>query len=67
VYLNTGTWVDRFRVPAAVLAEGDDTALADWLRTLWADERRPLPPTYGELRLDDGGRVKLAVVQEVAG
>jgi UDP-2,3-diacylglucosamine pyrophosphatase LpxH len=66
VYLNTGTWVDRFRAPDAVLADGADDALDAWLKALSSDDRRPLPPTFGELRLDEGGRVMLAQVKEVA-
>jgi UDP-2,3-diacylglucosamine pyrophosphatase LpxH len=67
VYLNTGTWVDRFRAPEAALVEGDDAALEGWLKALWSDQRTPRPPTYGELRIDEGGRVALAEVREVEG
>jgi UDP-2,3-diacylglucosamine pyrophosphatase LpxH len=67
VYLNTGTWVDRFRAPEAALAEGGDEVLEAWLRALWSDQRTPLPPTFGELRIDDGGHVALAEVREAGG
>ncbi len=67
VYLNTGTWVDRFRVPEAALADDAGEALEAWLRGLWKDDRAPRPPTYGELWLDEGGRVKVAEVREVEG
>ena len=55
MFLNTGTWVDRFRAPAEVMAEGADEALVGWLKGLWKDERKPLPPTFGELRIGGGG------------
>ena len=65
VYLNTGTWVDRFRVPDEALADGADEALEAFLRALFEDRRTPLPPTYGEVRIDAEGRVAAAEVQTI--
>lgn len=64
-YLNTGTWVDRFRVPAAALADNGDQELEAFLRAMAGDKRSPLPPTYGELWVNEEGRVTLAEVREV--
>ena len=67
VYLNTGTWVDRFRVPVAALADNGDQELEAFLRGLAGDVRAPLPPTYGEVLVNAEGRVTAAEVRKVAG
>jgi UDP-2,3-diacylglucosamine pyrophosphatase LpxH len=59
-YLNTGTWADVIRVPAAVLADGADDDLQEFLRGLWRDERPEYPATWGDLRIEADGAVSSA-------
>jgi UDP-2,3-diacylglucosamine pyrophosphatase LpxH len=59
-YINTGTWIDRIRVPATALADGADRALEDFLRGLLENRRPDCPPTYADLRIDAAGRVERA-------
>ncbi len=42
-----------------------DEVLEVWWKALWMDEREPRPPTFGELRIDEGGHVVVAEVKEV--
>lgn len=59
-YLNTGTWADVIRVPAAVLADGADGALEEFLRDLWRDVRPETPATWADLRVEADGAVTRA-------
>lgn len=65
VYLNSGTWIDRLRIPHAVLAEGAERELEAYLRDLKADRRSPCPPTCAELRIDATGSVRGSALHEV--
>jgi UDP-2,3-diacylglucosamine pyrophosphatase LpxH len=64
-YINTGTWVDRMRVPSKALEDGQDTLLEEFLRALIKDKRSPLPPTYGDVTVDADGRVRAATLETV--
>jgi UDP-2,3-diacylglucosamine pyrophosphatase LpxH len=64
-YINTGTWIDRIRVPVAALADGADRVLEDFLRGLREDRRPDCPPTYADLRVNKEGRVERAELCEV--
>lgn len=66
VYLNSGTWIDRLRIPHAVLADGEERRLEAYLRDLKEDRRSPCPPTCVELRVDVGGDVRAAALHEVS-
>ena len=65
IYMNSGTWIDRLRIPAHVLSEGAEPALESFLRDLKADRRAPCAPTCAELRLDATGRVRRAALCEI--
>lgn len=62
-YINSGTWVDRFRVPEKVLEDDDEpanNALTEFLRALCEDRRDPLSPTFVDVRVDAGGGIRSA-------
>lgn len=65
-YLNSGTWIDRLRIPQAVLAEGEERSLEAYLRDLKEDRRSPCAPTCAELVVDAGGDVRGVALHEVA-
>ena len=65
IYLNSGTWIDRLRIPHEVLADGEERALEGYLRDLKADRRSPCPPTCVELRVDGSGDVREVSLHEV--
>lgn len=64
-YLNSGTWIDRLRIPQAVLADGEERSLEAYLRDLKEDRRAPCPPTCAELRVDASGDVRGVGLHEV--
>ena len=77
LYLNTGTWADIVRVPAAALAVVDESAkvpepavdaldhLDRFLRTLINDDgSRRFVLTWADLRVEADGRVTEACLQE---
>jgi UDP-2,3-diacylglucosamine pyrophosphatase LpxH len=65
VYINTGTWIDRLRFPKAVVEEGQERALEEYLRALCEDRRAASPPTCGELRIDESGALRGAALHEL--
>lgn len=65
VYLNSGTWIDRLRIPHHVLAEGAERELEAYLRDLKEDRRSPCPPTCAELRIDETAAVRASALHEV--
>lgn len=57
-YINSGTWIDRFRVPNATLADTTGVELAAFLKKLLVSGGvPPLPPTFADLSIDTTGRV----------
>jgi UDP-2,3-diacylglucosamine pyrophosphatase LpxH len=64
-YINSGTWIDVLRVPAAALDEGAaaDAALVGFLRDLKLDRRARPVPTWAELRVDGDGQVTAAALR----
>ncbi len=65
VYINSGTWIDRLRIPQRVLADGAERDLEAYLRDLKEDRRSPCPPTCAELRIDENGAVRHSALHEV--
>lgn len=65
VYLNSGTWIDRLRLPQHILAEGAERELESYLRDLKEDRRSPCAPTCAELRIDEAGAVRGSALHEV--
>lgn len=59
-YINSGTWADVIRVPAAVLKPGAGAALTDFLRGLRDGQGRQTPATYADVRVEADGRVSEA-------
>jgi len=60
-YINSGTWIDRFRVPHATLADTTGVELAVFLKKLLVSGGvPPLPPTFADLSIDTTGRVTRA-------
>lgn len=56
-YINTGTWIDRIRVPAFALENGADEALEVFLKDLLHDQRPDCLPTYADARINPDGHV----------
>lgn len=59
-YINTGTWADVIRVPAALLDEGHHHELQGFLTGLRRGEGRTCPGTYADVRVEADGRVSAA-------
>ena len=61
VYINTGTWINRFRVPDKALNDESGNEFLDFLKNLLIPENWPLlPPSYAELCIDINGHVRNA-------
>jgi UDP-2,3-diacylglucosamine pyrophosphatase LpxH len=56
-YVNTGTWIDRIRVPSEALEDGADEQLKAFLRDLLNDNRPDTTPMYADITLDSAGRI----------
>jgi len=63
-YINTGTWIDRVRVPDEALEEGADEALEQFLQDLLHDQRPRCPATYAEARIGPEGKIETLELQE---
>ena len=64
-YINTGTWADLVTVPAAVLADGADAALAKFLADLVTDQGvRSFVPTFADVRVNEDGAVARASLRD---
>ena len=64
-YINTGTWADLVKVPAAVLADGADAALSAFLVDLVKDQKvRSFEPTYADVLVAPSGSVVHAALQD---
>ena len=63
-YINTGTWADVVRVPAAAMT--DDDALASFLADLHADRRPDVPATWADVRIEPEGQVGHARLEHFA-
>lgn len=62
-YINTGTWVDRCRIPEGALQRSED--LLQFLRDfLISGALTPLPPTYADISLRDDGKVETSKLED---
>jgi len=57
LYINTGTWIDRIRVPEPALQDGADDALTAFLNDLLHDRRPDCSPTYADALISSDGRI----------
>lgn len=64
-YLNTGTWIDRIRVPDEALKFGADEKLEVFLKDLIGDKRPESPAHYAEALVDRNGHVAEIELVEV--
>lgn len=63
-YINSGTWIDRIRVPRQALDDTTGEQLAEFLaQLLVAGGVPPIPPTYADLTIDPEGRVTRATLE----
>jgi hypothetical protein len=63
-YLNTGTWIDRVRVPDRALEDGADEALETFLKDLLEDRRPDCPATYADARIGPQGNIEKIELRE---
>lgn len=56
-YINTGTWIDRIRVPSIALDDNDDGELENFLKALLDDRRPDCPSTYADIRIGCDGHI----------
>jgi UDP-2,3-diacylglucosamine pyrophosphatase LpxH len=61
IYINSGTWIDRFRIPNDVVNDASGEAIVAFLkRLLMPTGNIPLAPTYADLSIESDGRVRIA-------
>lgn len=65
-YINSGTWADVIRVPAAVLEPGAHAQLTLFLQQLLSGGLRDSPATYADVRIEHSGRVSKARLASAA-
>lgn len=59
VYINTGTWIDRFRIPPEVLNDSTCEALRSFLRLLLQPNGvKAMPPHFADLSIAANGHLR---------
>lgn len=67
-YINSGTWIDRFRIPSLVTTDATGAALHNFLIQLLIGKGITLlPPTYADLSIASTGKVTRAELRSFEG